>query len=471
MEKIKRRNVVIAIIIALIAVGSVIWAVNYIYYSPFNNVWEQKIGGQDMYGTTQGGFAYIVSSTTNFSSYTFYYTVYKLNISSGAELWKSHVITFKELSYVFTLPSNKGPSIYVTDGMVYLASFNCTSIGDSIINNAKAGNFAIYGINSTTGTTSFCANFTPSSINKDVTFAYSTIFAENRLMVAYIDESYVGGQSSSGYKYNMLFHVDTLQISKNGVNVIAKVNRTLSFINGGWGTGSENIFVSGDNIAYDIISSQQLLWFNCSTYELKEFNATENIIGIHNQYLYYYTMNNKTIQFYRMSIIDPVPTEILTMSNFISNTTSGIFAQPLSDGGLFIEIQCSGIGAQIGGVPLIQNNILFMGFSKDGNMLWNISLSPNPYGTFTKILETNNGNVILATKPGALSYQSSYHSNILVINETTGKVLINKQYDYYINFPSGQPAMLSPPPFNGIITYSDNYLVYMLGNDVACARI
>jgi hypothetical protein len=422
----KRWRILVIVIVVAVILTSLATLINYEYYSPFQNVWGENIQGQNIFGIATERAAYIVSSQMSHSSFTFYYKIYKFNLTSGAEEWRSKIITFSGKGPQFTLPQMERTNLYYYNGTLYLSSLNNSG---NIVNYGKAGNFAVYGINSQTGSMKFNENITPLSFTNNITFGYSICYSGNTLTIGYISELTNPTINSTKSNASFQFHLDIYSIGGNSIKKIAELNTTLSLHNNGWGTGDEYIFQSGSNIAYFLTNIHIVIIENITKKDLTEFNLIGNVFGILDNNLYYSKQINTTVSFYKVNILNNESTNIITLKNILINANFyEINAIPKNTGGIAVEVQNSEIGeSNFGGTPLNQTDIRFLGFSSNKTMLWNITIPPDPYGTFTQMLSTNNGNIILATQPGAFSNGISYHSNIIILNGSNGKIYIDNE--------------------------------------------
>jgi len=433
--------------------------------TPFGNIWEKPINGYLYSVVTNTNSVFVLSYSANYSlPVTLYYTITKYNLSTGEKKWVSPTIVVSGLDQCNRW-LDKGLNLHYYGNNIYF----------STINGSRINNFVVYGINASTGQIFMDQKISPQGIIYATMLSFSEVFLRNTLNLAFT-EVYYNPRGNGNTSQYFISNEYTLAGSEAVLRSSSNITIDAPYI--GSSTSSESILISGNNVIYHLNQLNTTFIQNTSSGRICTLNFTGNPLCISGESLIYSLQNQTNISFFRYDIKNDSVFKILTLKNIISDPRRyEAIVRTLPNHVFGITVTYSEIGpSNLAGAPQNQKNIIFMGINMKGKVIWNVSLAPDSYGTSTRTLGSGNGEVLFYTLPAAYASNSftsavTYHTNIMVINTTSGKTVVDTLYKYSVDYPSGKQAFLSPPPFLGVVTFSNNYLIYIIGNNLACTKI
>lgn len=458
----KKRGWVALLILAIMVSSASFLADNY-FYSPFHNSWTGKINGKFLDGSITNGSAYIVSVSSNTGRETYHYNFYRFNVSTGQKLWGTSGIELSGFYNEMTQPPFSSPDYSIHNNTLYAVAFNGTGLG--VINNGVVGGFEIMAINCTNGHYIDQYKLTPLQGKAAITFGFDMVVMGQTVTTSFINDSF-----NAGYPYQCTFCIRTYQIEPGGLVLKDSAYVSLPRM-GGWQSGYENVYISGSNIAYCLNPIHKVVLYTPGGTYSSELPGTP--AGLAGNSLYY---GNLTSTGYSMGLVNCAEHTGKTL--FTIPLHSGaqqslkFYPELLADGHISITTVSSPVNplnSSIG--PSGFMGIRYQGFSTNGSILWNYTIPENHDGSSVSTVGSANGNSIVYTVPSKINYSPGYSSEIMEINDASGKIGFSIVYHYFINSSTGRSYSFTPPQFTGVLVYSNNYLIYGLGSGIACTHL
>lgn len=470
----KRGKLVASLLVVLVVISalaiSIDYSIDYATRGPFHNHWEKSIKGQPDYGIIWNGTAYLVSSVSNNSFFITDYYIHRLDANNGGNVWTSKAITIAGMQNFLVLPLHDngalgGPQLFIWNGTMYVAFMNSSYYKDLFNTYGPSFNLTIFAVNASNGAFGEAETFHPNVWNSSANVCdFALLFQDGKLYLSYEILTYSLSNLSS---FTTEFYVTSLEFINHDFNLgpTASINvSNPSQI----GTGMENIYSDQSNILYSLNYQSAVVAQNKSTSVLQKFSNLSDPIGLYRDEIYTAYNTNDTLHIGSLEINSGIQKDLFNAS--IPNLNSSDFiANVLPNGTIYLTSQTGGIGSAV-----IQNNIEFIGYSSAGEVIWNMSLEPDPFGQWTLTEYIGNGRILLTTNPGWINAGSySYNSQIIVVNSTSGNIVLNEDYKYQLGLSGGKVStpFLSPPQFNGVLAASQNLIIYDIGSKIACATL
>ena len=451
----KRRAGIAFLLAAIIFSSSLLFAETYLY-SPLQNKWTGGVSGDVLSSQIANGSLYVLTAhITNLNGNSYYYTAYRFNLSTGTRVWSSSTHNITGSPEILMEPSHYGPLLHYYNNTVYLMAFN----GSTIVSfNNNFNSFELMEMDATTGTILKSYELAPFQQGTYSVIGFTMNMIGKNLYLGYLNNTFSARQG-----HNNSFDVYEYELGNSAPLLLNNNSAIIPQVNG-WGTASEGVYVSGQKIAYCMNTLGIALVF--SSDGMVRLNMSGMAIGFNGQELYYFNSSSSYINISEVSVNGGPSVSMfnITQSPY-KNVNYEYFAETNGEGLFYVITNAYPYGSFIGGnIPANLSFQRIQAFSSNGTVLWSHSLPTGSYASVLKHTDSSNGNIIVT----ALGQSSS---EILLINNVTGKVQMEVNYHFHLNAQTGTTYPLTPPQFKEALIYSGTYLVYVLGNRIAIAEI
>ena len=452
--KVKRRAGIAFLLAAIVFSSSLLLAETYLY-TPLQNRWTGGVSGNVLSSQIANGSLYVLTAHTNFTANSYYYSVYRFNLTAGAQEWSSSTQNITGSPETLMEPSHYGPLLHYYNNTVYLMAFNGSTF--ETFNNAF-NSFELIEMNATTGNILNSYELAPFQQGTYSTIGFTMNMIGKTLYLGFLNNTF-----STPQGHNNSLEVYEYVIGNNGPALLNYNSTIIPQVNG-WGTTAESVYVSGQKIAYCINTLGIALVYGSDG--MVRLNMPGEAMGFNGQDLYYFNSSSSYLNVSEVSVNGGSSANLFNITQSPYNNVSYRYFAETNGAGIFYVItNAYPYGVFIGGsTPASLSFQRIQAVSSNGTVLWSHSLPTGSYASVLKHTDSSNGNIIVT----ALGQSSS---EILLINNITGKVQLKVNYHILLNAQTGTSYPLTPPQFKGALIYSGAYLVYVLGNRIALAEI
>ena len=447
----------VALLIAAIVISSSLLLVETYLYTPFQNRWTEGVSGQVVSSDIANGSVYVLTAHNNYSANTYYYGVYKFNMATGQLDWSSRTQQINGWAGILMEPTNYGSLLRYFNNTIYLMAFNGSGIlGTS---NANSVNFELIEMKANTGKIFHTYNMAPLQNSTSYVFGFTMNMVGRALYLSFVNDSaaYVQQQNISFVIYDFLVG--------NGAPLLLNYSSVIIPSVSGWGTNAENVYTSGQTIAYCINSLGIAIVHGPNGNGI--LNIPGNVFAFVGHSLYYSNSSSGSLRVGEVaSVTGGYDSNLFEAHQPITGNVSYEYYVETNNAGIFYVVtNAYPYGTFMGGnIPIGSSFERIQAYNSNGTMLWNRSLPTGSQADIVNHEDSSDGDIIIT----AMSQSSS---EILLINNLTGKVKLEIDYHYLINSQTGKSYPFTPPQFRGVLLYSGEDLLYLLGERIAMTEI
>ncbi len=447
----------VALLIAAIVISSSLLLAETYLYSPFQNTWTEGLSGQVISSDIANGSVFVLTAHDNYSANSYYYCVYKFNLTTGQLYWSSKTQQINGWYGILMEPTSYGSLLRYSNNTIYMMAFNGSGIlGTS---NANRVNFDLIEMNATTGKIFHTYNLAPLQNRASFAFGFTMNMIGKALYLGLVNDSAAYGQPT-----NSSFEIYYFLLG-NGAPLLLNYSAIIIPPISGWGANAESVFTSGQTIAYCINSLGIAIIHGPNGNSM--LNIPGKVFGFVGQSLYYTNSSSGSLKVGKeASVTGGYNANLFEVTQPYTGNVSYEYQVETNNAGIFYVVtNAYPYGVFIGGeFPAGSSFERIQAYNSNGTMLWNRSLPTGSQADVVFHEDSNDGNIIIT----ALSQSSS---EILLMNNLTGKVKLEINYHFLLNSRTGTSYPFAPPQFRGVLIYSGEDLLYLLGEKIAMTEI